>query len=64
MDERFSNSGPFTVVSEGNPYLAKHRCWLTSDPEKKIVFEGNSRELAEFFENVCRQPKDGEGIQE
>lgn len=46
--------GPFVVETEGNPYLASQRCWLASDPERKVIFEGTSREMGEYFEAMCR----------
>lgn len=48
-------AGPFVVETvEDRGYLgASYRCWLASDPEKKICFEGNDRELEAYFQKVC-----------
>jgi hypothetical protein len=51
-EKRYSLVGPFMVEASGNPYLAHYRCWLASDPDKKVCFEGTSRELGNYFEVV------------
>ena len=55
----YSAAGPFTVESDGNGYLAHYRCWLTTDPEKKVCFEGNARELEAYFLAVTRTAENG-----
>lgn len=52
LEKVYSSAGPFTVECEGNPFLGKYRCWLTSDPEKKVLCEGSARDIGNYFEAV------------
>jgi hypothetical protein len=55
-ENRFNLVGPFVVECvNGSTYLGQYRCWLASDPEKTVKFEGNARELSAYFEAVCSQ---------
>jgi hypothetical protein len=56
-ENRFSLVGPFVVeCTNGSTYLGQYRCWLASDPEKTVKFEGNARELGLYFEAVVLLP--------
>lgn len=53
MDEVYRGlAGPFIVESD-SPFLGPCRCWLTGDPERKILFQGSPREMGQFFEKIC-----------
>lgn len=49
----YSAAGPFTVECDGSPFVGKYRCWLTSDPEKKVLCEGSARDIENYFEAAC-----------
>jgi hypothetical protein len=54
-EDRFNLIGPFVVENlSAGPYIgSRFRCYLATDADKKICFEGNSREMGEYFEYVC-----------
>jgi hypothetical protein len=56
-ENRFNLVGPFIVENlSAGPYIGSHyRAYLASDPEKKICFDGNAREMGEYFESACSQ---------
>lgn len=52
-EKLYSTAGPFTVECDGNPLLGIYRCWLTTDPAKKVLCEGSARDLENYFKTAC-----------
>jgi hypothetical protein len=54
-EDRFNLIGPFVVENlSAGPYIgSRFRCYLASDPDKKICFDGTGCEMTEYFEAVC-----------
>ena len=52
IQKLYNVCGPFMVESDGN-FLSHYRCWLISDPDKKVLFEGSGREMRDYFEAIC-----------